>query len=78
LRPDTFRNYAEMIKLPKFRLDFTLHTYNTSLEAVKRTLGEFGEKLDIFEVQDSSQKGKNLPFYFDRKFIVLIKLKLHL
>ncbi len=59
MRPDTFRNYAEMIKLPKFRLDFTLHTYNTSLEAVKRTLGEFGEKLDIFEVQDSSQKGKN-------------------
>ena len=48
-----------MIRIPKFKLDFTLHTYNTALEAVKASLAEFGEKLDISEVVDSSQKGKN-------------------
>lgn len=48
-----------MNRIPKFRLDFILHTYNTTLEAVKSSLAEFGEKLDIAEVDDNSQKGKN-------------------
>lgn len=48
-----------MIRLPKFKLDFTLHAYNTTLEAIKASLAEFGEKLDISEVVDPSQKGKN-------------------
>jgi dihydroxyacetone kinase-like predicted kinase len=29
------------------------------LEAVKSSLAEFGEKLEISEIKDSSQKGKN-------------------
>jgi P2-related tail formation protein len=48
-----------MIRIPKFKLDFILHTYNTTLEAVKTSLAEFGEKLDISEVVDPSQKGTN-------------------
>jgi P2-related tail formation protein len=48
-----------MIHIPKFKLDFILHTYNTTLEAVKTSLAEFGEKLDISEIVDPSQKGKN-------------------
>jgi len=48
-----------MIHIPKFKLDFVLHTYNTTLEAVKTSLAEFGEKLDVVEVVDASQKGKN-------------------
>ncbi|MDD5568094.1 MAG: hypothetical protein WC578_02340 [Candidatus Omnitrophota bacterium] len=48
-----------MIHIPKFKLDFVLHTYNTTLEAVKTSLAEFGEKLDVAEVVDASQKGKN-------------------
>ena len=48
-----------MIRTPKFRLEFRLHTYNTTLEAVKSSLAEFGEKLDISEVVDSAQKGKD-------------------
>ncbi len=48
-----------MINIPKFRLAFTLHTYNTTLEAVKSSLAEFGEQLDISEIEDSAQKGKN-------------------
>jgi len=48
-----------MIRIPKFKLDFILHTYNTTLEAVKTSLAEFGEKLDVSEVVDVSQKGKN-------------------
>lgn len=48
-----------MIRIPKFKLGFILHTYNTTLEAVKASLAEFGEKLDIAEVVDVGQKGKN-------------------
>ncbi|MCX5695752.1 MAG: hypothetical protein NTW18_03690 [Candidatus Omnitrophica bacterium] len=48
-----------MIRIPKFKLGFILHTYNTTLEAVKSSLAEFGEKLDIAEVVDVGQKGKN-------------------
>jgi len=48
-----------MISTPKFKLDFTLHTYNTNLETVKSSLAEFGELLDISEIKESSQKGKN-------------------
>ncbi len=59
MRQDAFGYNAQMIRIPKFRLDFTLHAYNTTLEAVKSSLEEFGEKLDIAEVVDGSQKGKN-------------------
>lgn len=45
--------------MPKFKLEFILHTYNTSLEAVKSSLTEFGEALTVMEDPDSSQKGNN-------------------
>lgn len=54
-----------MIRIPKFKLGFILHTYNTTLEAVKTSLAEFGEKLDILELADSSQKGKNFKINID-------------
>jgi dihydroxyacetone kinase-like predicted kinase len=48
-----------MIRIPKFKLDFILHTYNTTIDALRSALAEFGEKLDVAEVIDISQKGKN-------------------
>ncbi len=59
MREDAFGDRTQMIRIPKFRLDFILHTYNTTLEAVKTSLAEFGEQMDICEVKDSSQKGRN-------------------
>ncbi|MBP7836014.1 MAG: hypothetical protein KA022_00880 [Candidatus Omnitrophica bacterium] len=48
-----------MIFQPVFKLGFILHTYNTDLEAVKNSLAEFGEGLEISEVADPGQKGNN-------------------
>ena len=48
-----------MINIPKFKLEFNLHTYNTTLEAVKSSLAEFGEGLEVSEVTESTQKGSN-------------------
>lgn len=48
-----------MIHIPKFRLEFNLHAYNTTLDAVKSSLAEFGEILEIAEIGDASQRGKN-------------------
>lgn len=48
-----------MINMPKFQLSFLLHAYNTSLQAVKNSLTEFGEGLEISEVDIGLQKGKN-------------------
>jgi len=48
-----------MINIPKFKLEFNLHAYNTTLEAVKTSLAEFGELLEISENKDSSERGKN-------------------
>ncbi|MFA5096417.1 MAG: hypothetical protein WC478_03645 [Candidatus Omnitrophota bacterium] len=48
-----------MIRVPKFRLEFNLQAYNTTLEAVKSSLAEFGEKLIIAEVAGHAEKGKN-------------------
>lgn len=48
-----------MIFQPVYKLGFILHTYNTDLEAVKNSLAEFGECLEISEVLDPAQKGNN-------------------
>ena len=48
-----------MIPQPVYKLGFILHTYNTTLEAVKNSLAEFGEGLEISEVLDPSEKGNN-------------------
>ena len=61
-----------MINIPKFKLAFTLHTYNTTLEAVKSSLAEFGEELDISEVKDSAQKGKNFKININTEEPTLI------
>lgn len=48
-----------MMNIPKFKLSFLLHAYNTSEHAVKNSLAEFGEGLEVSEVADGTQKGKN-------------------
>lgn len=48
-----------MIPAPKYKLEFILHTYHTSLEQVKNSLAEFGEDLEIIEVNEPAQAGDN-------------------
>ena len=48
-----------MIRIPKFKLGFLLHTYNTTIDSLRSALAEFGEKLDVAEIIDAGQKGKN-------------------
>jgi dihydroxyacetone kinase-like predicted kinase len=61
-----------MINTPKFKLDFILHTYNTSLQAVKNSLAEFGEGLEISEVVDELEKGKNFKININTEDPTLI------
>lgn len=48
-----------MIPLQKYKLDFILHAYNTSLQAIKNSLAEFGDSLEISESSDPGEKGNN-------------------
>jgi dihydroxyacetone kinase-like predicted kinase len=48
-----------MIPLKKYRLEFILHTYDTSLEAVKNSLVEFGNGLEISNSPGGAEKGDN-------------------
>ena len=48
-----------MIPLQKYRLEFILHTYNTSSEAIKNSLVEFGSSLEISDSAKSAEKGNN-------------------
>ena len=48
-----------MIPLQKYRLEFILHTYNTSLEALKNSLVEFGNSLEISDSPGGAEKGEN-------------------
>jgi dihydroxyacetone kinase-like predicted kinase len=43
----------------RYKLEFTLHVYNTSLQAVKNALAEFGDKFNIQESSGSQEKGSN-------------------
>ena len=46
--------------MQKYSLEFILHIQDTSEQAVKSSLTEFGEGLKISDCQDSTGKGKNL------------------
>ena len=48
-----------MIPLQKYKLDFILHTYNTSIEAIKNSLVEFGNSLEISDSTKGAEKGDN-------------------
>jgi len=43
----------------KYKLEFILCAYNTSLPAVKNSLAEFGTCLSVLDTPDTGQKGKN-------------------
>lgn len=43
----------------KYFLEFIITTYNTSEEAIKNSLTEFGEALEIHNCQDYKGKGKD-------------------
>lgn len=48
-----------MIPLQKYRLEFILHTYNTSIEVIKNSLVEFGNSLEVSDSPKSTEKGNN-------------------
>ena len=48
-----------MVPLQKYRLEFILHTYNTSIEAIKNSLVEFGNSLEVSDSLKSTEKGNN-------------------
>ena len=50
---------AQMIPSQKYRLEFILHTYDTSIEAIKNSLVEFGSSLEIYESVKSTEKGND-------------------
>ncbi len=45
--------------MQKYKLEFILHTYNTSIEAIKNSLVEFGNSLEISDSEKSAQKGED-------------------
>ena len=59
MRQDDVGDDAQMIPLQKYRLEFVLHTYNTSIEAVKNSLVEFANSLEIFDSSEGTEKGNN-------------------
>ena len=61
-----------MIRIPKFKLDFILHTYNTTIDAVRSALAEFGEKLDVAEVVDTAGKGRNFKININTEDPVIV------
>ena len=43
----------------KYKLEFTLHAYNTSMQDVKNSLTEFGENFEILDSSKPQDKGKD-------------------
>ncbi len=48
-----------MIPLSKYKLEFILHAYNTTLVEIKNSLAEFGSSLEVLQMPDSSGKGRD-------------------
>ncbi len=48
-----------MIPLQKYKLEFMLHTYNTSLQEVRNSLAEFGDALSVMPSAGPGEKGNN-------------------
>lgn len=45
--------------MQKYHLDFILTAYNTSADAIKNSLTEFGEGLEVMDCQDSKTLANN-------------------
>ncbi|MBN2831367.1 MAG: hypothetical protein JXL82_03710 [Candidatus Omnitrophica bacterium] len=43
----------------KYKLEFTFCAYNTSMQAVKNSLAEFGDNLEISDSSALNEKGKD-------------------
>jgi len=48
-----------MIPAQKYKLEFILHTYNTTIQKVKNSLAEFGEALEVVNTQEPEENGDN-------------------
>jgi dihydroxyacetone kinase-like predicted kinase len=48
-----------MIPLQRYKLEFILHTYDTTIETIKNSLVEFGESLEVSDSSGSEGKGDN-------------------
>lgn len=48
-----------MIPQPRYKVEFILHVYNISLEAVKSSLVEFSDKIEVYNYSDEQSKGDN-------------------
>jgi dihydroxyacetone kinase-like predicted kinase len=61
-----------MIPIQRYKLEFILHTYNTTLQKVKNSLAEFGESLEIVDTRDSLEKGDNFKVHINTEDPTLI------
>jgi len=43
----------------RYKLEFTLHVYNTSMQSVKNSLAEFGDNFMISDSSDPREKGSD-------------------
>lgn len=59
MRKDDVSGNVKMIPAQRYKLEFILHTYNTTLQKVKNSLAEFGEALEIVSSQEPLEKGDN-------------------
>lgn len=61
-----------MIPLQKYKLEFILHAYNISMQAVKNSLAEFGDSLEISDSSGSAEKGSNFKISMNTEDPVLV------
>lgn len=52
-----------MIPFKNFKLEFILHTYNTSLKQIESSLAEFGEGLKVLDCSCGLEKGNSFKVY---------------
>ncbi|MFA5287300.1 MAG: hypothetical protein WC394_03395 [Candidatus Omnitrophota bacterium] len=45
--------------MQRYKLEFILHTYDTTIETIKNSLVEFGESLEVSDSSGSEGKGDN-------------------
>ena len=45
--------------MQNYKLEFILHTHNSTREGIKGSLSEFGEGLEISEYNETDSKGNN-------------------
>lgn len=63
MRKDAFGNNAQNelgdMFIQKYYLEFILHSFSASEQAVKNSLAEFGEDILVVDCQDETERGKN-------------------